>query len=77
MMKRIPIITKKASFDRKPLKIRQLTMSFSLIYDRIQYNEIELQPDFQRKERVWSQKEKVYFIESYTFGATNTNVLLC
>jgi len=58
----------KASFDRKNLKIRQLTMSFSLIYDRIQYNEIELQPDFQRKERVWSQKEKSLLIESILLG---------
>ncbi|MGC8042426.1 DUF262 domain-containing protein [Salmonella enterica] len=58
----------KVSFDRKNLKIRQLTMSFSLIYDRIQYNEIELQPDFQRKERVWSQKEKSLLIESILLG---------
>lgn len=56
------------SFDRKNLKIRQIVMSFTLIYDRIQYKEIELQPDFQRKERVWSQKEKSLLIESILLG---------
>jgi len=56
------------NFDRKNLKIRQIVMSFSLIYDRIQYKEIELQPDFQRKERVWSQKEKSLLIESILLG---------
>ncbi|WP_047605680.1 DUF262 domain-containing protein [Rahnella aquatilis] len=60
--------SEKINYDRKNLKIRQLTMSFSLIYDRIQYNEIELQPDFQRKERVWSQKEKSLLIESILLG---------
>ncbi|MBO2651201.1 DUF262 domain-containing protein [Shewanella algae] len=55
-------------FDRKNLKIRQIVMSFSLIFDRIQYKEIELQPDFQRKERVWSQKEKSLLIESILLG---------
>ncbi|EAM7084254.1 DUF262 domain-containing protein [Salmonella enterica] len=56
------------NFDRKNLKIRQIVMSFSLIYDRIQYKEIELQPDFQRKERVWSPKEKSLLIESILLG---------
>ena len=55
-------------FNRKNLKIRQIVMSFSLIFDRIQYKEIELQPDFQRKERVWSQKEKSLLIESILLG---------
>lgn len=56
------------NFNRKNLKIRQIVMSFSLIYDRIQYKEIELQPDFQRKERVWSAKEKSLLIESILLG---------
>ncbi|WFL68498.1 DUF262 domain-containing protein [Pantoea sp. X85] len=56
------------NFDRKNLKIRQIGMSFSLIYDRIQHKEIELQPDFQRKERVWSSKEKSLLIESILLG---------
>lgn len=56
------------NFNRNNLKIRQIVMSFSLIYDRIQYKEIELQPDFQRKERVWSAKEKSLLIESILLG---------
>lgn len=60
--------TKSTTLDRKNLKIRQIVMSFSLIFDRIQHNEIELQPDFQRKERVWNSKEKSLLIESILLG---------
>ncbi|MDC5842150.1 DUF262 domain-containing protein [Vibrio europaeus] len=45
-------------------RIRQLTPVLSLIYDRIQFDDIELQPDFQRKDRIWSVGRKAKLIES-------------
>lgn len=45
-------------------RIRQLTPVLSLIYDRIQFEDIELQPDFQRKDRIWSVGRKAKLIES-------------
>ena len=45
-------------------RIRQLTPVLSLIYDRIQFNDIELQPDFQRKDRIWTIDQKAKLIES-------------
>lgn len=48
--------------------IRQLTPVLSLIYDRIQFEDIELQPDFQRKDRIWKQDKKAKLIESILMG---------
>jgi hypothetical protein len=45
-------------------RIRQLTPVLSLIYDRIHFGDIELQPDFQRKDRIWPQDKKSKLIES-------------
>ncbi|WP_241212178.1 DUF262 domain-containing protein [Vibrio scophthalmi] len=49
-------------------KIRQLTPVVSLIYDRLSFDEIELQPDFQRKDRVWPEPRKSKLIESILMG---------
>lgn len=49
-------------------KIRQLTPVVSLIYDRLSFGEIELQPDFQRKDRVWPKIRKSKLIESMLMG---------
>ena len=49
-------------------KIRQLTPVVSLIYDRLSFEEIELQPDFQRKDRVWPEPRKSKLIESILMG---------
>lgn len=45
-------------------RIRQLTPVLSLIYDRIQFGDIDLQPDFQRKDRIWKSDKKAKLIES-------------
>lgn len=45
-------------------RIRQLTPVLSLIYDRIQFGDIDLQPDFQRKDRIWKLDKKAKLIES-------------
>jgi hypothetical protein len=50
--------------SKKSTRIRQLTPVVSLIFDRIQYGDIELQPDFQRKDRIWSVEKKAKLIES-------------
>ncbi len=44
--------------------ISHRTPVLSLIYDRVCFNEIELQPDFQRKDRIWSDEKKIKLIES-------------
>ena len=49
-------------------KIRQLTPVVSLIFDRLNFGEIELQPDFQRKDRVWPAPRKSKLIESILMG---------
>ncbi|NOI14083.1 DUF262 domain-containing protein [Vibrio hepatarius] len=49
-------------------KIRQLTPVISLIFDRLSFGEIELQPDFQRKDRVWPKPRKSKLIESILMG---------
>jgi hypothetical protein len=53
---------------RDRLKIRQITPTLSLIYDRVEYNEIDLRPDFQRKDRIWSNVKKSKLIESILMG---------
>jgi len=49
-------------------RIRFTPTTVSLIYDRLLHNEIELQPDFQRKGRIWSQHNKSALIESILIG---------
>lgn len=54
--------------DGSTLMIRQNVSTFSLIYDRIEHAEINLQPDFQRKGRIWKLKDKSLLIESILLG---------
>ena len=49
-------------------RIRQLTPVLSLIYDRLQFGDIELQPDFQRKDRIWKGDKQAKLIESILMG---------
>ncbi|MEC6881600.1 DUF262 domain-containing protein [Photobacterium piscicola] len=58
------IVSKNKLKKTESPRIRQLTPVLSLIYDRIQFNDIELQPDFQRKDRIWSVDQKAKLIES-------------
>ncbi|MBD8216261.1 DUF262 domain-containing protein [Erwinia persicina] len=44
--------------------IRRQTPSFALLYERLLYDEIEIQPDYQRKDRIWSDDKKSKLIES-------------
>jgi len=48
--------------------IRRTTPSFALLYERLLYNEIEIQPDYQRKDRIWSDDKKSKLIESILMG---------
>lgn len=48
--------------------IRRQTPSFALLYDRLAYKEIEIQPDYQRKDRIWSEDKKSKLIESVLMG---------
>ena len=48
--------------------IRRTTPSFALLYERLLYDEIEIQPDYQRKDRIWSDDKKSKLIESILMG---------
>ncbi|HFS3812231.1 TPA: DUF262 domain-containing protein, partial [Escherichia coli] len=45
-------------------KMLMTTPVLTLIFDRVRYDEIELQPDFQRKDRIWPDDKKSKLIES-------------
>lgn len=45
-------------------RISQVTPTVSLVYDRVNYREIDLQPEFQRGDRIWPVKDKARLIES-------------
>jgi Protein of unknown function DUF262 len=47
---------------------RRQTPTFSLLYDRLTFNEIEIQPEYQRKDRIWSITQKSKLIESILMG---------
>ncbi|MUK70326.1 DUF262 domain-containing protein [Aliivibrio fischeri] len=49
-------------------RISQVTPTVSLLFDRINHNEIDLQPEFQRKDRIWPLKDKARLIESVLLG---------
>ena len=49
-------------------RIRFAPTTVSLIYDRLFHKEIELQPEFQRRDRIWPLKTKSALIESILIG---------
>ncbi|MFS1878817.1 DUF262 domain-containing protein [Vibrio splendidus] len=54
--------------NKNGLRIRHITPVLTLIYDRLSFDEIELQPDFQRKDRIWSAEKRSKLIESILMG---------
>lgn len=52
----------------KTNRISQVNPTVSLLYDRVRFGEIELQPEFQRKDRIWPEKDKSRLIESILLG---------
>ncbi|MBF4280586.1 DUF262 domain-containing protein, partial [Vibrio anguillarum] len=50
------------------LRIRHMTPVLTLIFDRLSFDEIELQPDFQREDRIWKLERKSKLIESILMG---------
>ncbi|MDD1792757.1 DUF262 domain-containing protein [Enterovibrio sp. ZSDZ42] len=50
------------------LRIRHITPVLTLIYERLSFDEIELQPDFQRQDRIWSMEKRSKLIESILMG---------
>jgi uncharacterized protein with ParB-like and HNH nuclease domain len=48
----------------QPTRISQVTPTVSLVFDRVNYKEIDLQPEFQRGDRIWPDKDKARLIES-------------
>ncbi|GAM70804.1 hypothetical protein JCM19236_2748 [Vibrio sp. JCM 19236] len=50
------------------LRIHHITPVLSLIFERLSYDEIELQPDFQREDRVWKPARQSKLIESILMG---------
>lgn len=51
-------------FDPKKVDIQQQTMTIGNIVERLKYNEIKLDPDYQRSENLWKEKEQSRLIES-------------
>ncbi|HDM8208189.1 TPA: DUF262 domain-containing protein [Vibrio campbellii] len=49
-------------------RITQVYPTVSLLFDRINHGEIDLQPEFQRKDRIWPHKDKARLIESVLLG---------
>ena len=52
----------------KKSRISQVNPTISLLYDRVNFGEIELQPEFQRKDRIWTDENKSRLIESLLLG---------
>lgn len=50
--------------QRDELRIRHITPVLTLIHDRLSFEEIELQPDFQRQDRIWSMEKRSKLLES-------------
>ena len=48
--------------------IRRQTPSLYSLYQRLNYEEIEIQPDYQRKDRIWADDKKSKLIESILMG---------
>ena len=57
-----PKITK--PYDPLKVDILPQTLSMQAIIDRLENNEIDLEPDFQRRKDLWSEKEQSRLIES-------------
>jgi len=57
-----PVIVK--PYNTKFVDITSDTLSMSNLIDRFEYDEIELQPDYQRKGGLWSDSQKSRLIES-------------
>ena len=51
-------------YDPSEIDISLKNLSLSLIIDRIEMNEIDMMPDFQRKGGLWSDEQKSRLIES-------------
>ncbi|MBK1888600.1 DUF262 domain-containing protein [Undibacterium sp. 14-3-2] len=55
------------SYVHQPVFRRQ-TPTLTLLYERLQFHEIEMQPAYQRSERIWLPKMKSKLIESILMG---------
>lgn len=51
-----------------PTRITQISPTVSLLYDRVQHDEIDLTPEYQRKDRIWPLKDRARLIESILLG---------
>jgi hypothetical protein len=64
----------KASKELSAARVRTLAPTFSLLFDRMKYEEIELQPEFQRRDRIWKTKDKSALVESVLIGLPIPNL---
>jgi uncharacterized protein with ParB-like and HNH nuclease domain len=51
-----------------PTRITQVSPTVSLLFDRVLHNEIDLKPEYQRKDRIWPAKDRARLIESILLG---------
>jgi len=57
-----------------PARVRYVSPMFSLLFDRMKFEEIELQPEFQRRDRIWNLKQKCALVESILMGLPLPNL---
>ena len=51
-------------FNPEKIKVGNASPTINLILDRIEHREIDLEPDFQRRARIWKKEKKSQLIES-------------
>ena len=51
-------------FSTKDIKVTNATIALSSLISRLEYNEIDLNPDFQRNDNLWDRKKMSRLIES-------------
>ena len=61
-------IKKGKKFELASARIRDVNPTVSLLFDRLTHKEIILQPDFQRRDRIWSRQDKSALVESILIG---------
>ncbi|WP_114765308.1 DUF262 domain-containing protein [Vibrio rhodolitus] len=57
-----------ANYELIVPNIRRQTPSLYALYQRLLHDEIEIQPDYQRQDRIWDDKKKSKLIESILMG---------
>lgn len=61
-------LKKKQVYDPNDIKIDQLNVNLGYLLEKIEHDEIDLNPDFQREGNLWDKKKQSQLIESILLG---------